>query len=232
MEGENIIRIAIDGPAAAGKSTVAKKIAEKLSIVYVDTGAMYRALTLKAIRNELNIEDEESLINLLKSTSIELTQTTGGQSVLLDDEDVSKSIRTQEVSNAVSYVAKHRLIREEMVERQKKLANNINVVMDGRDVGTHILPMAEVKIFLIASVNERAQRRHKENIAKGFPSDLNELKREIQERDERDTTRKISPLIKADDAIAIDTTSLSIEEVVAKILHEVAKYNNVKNNLQ
>lgn len=219
------LRIAIDGPAAAGKSTVAKKIAEELAIVYIDTGAMYRALTFKAIRNNIDVEDEQSLINLLKSTIIELKQNGSSQTVLLDDEDVSAAIRTQEVSNAVSYVAKHRLVREEMVRRQKKLADNINVVMDGRDVGTHILPMAEVKIFLIASAGERANRRHKENIAKGFASNLEQLKKEIEERDERDINREVSPLIQAEDAIAIDTTSLSIEEVVEAILEKVRQYH-------
>lgn len=186
---------------------------------------MYRALTFKAIRNNIDVEDEQSLINLLKSTIIELKQNGSSQTVLLDDEDVSAAIRTQEVSNAVSYVAKHRLVREEMVRRQKKLADNINVVMDGRDVGTHILPMAEVKIFLIASAGERANRRHKENIAKGFASNLEQLKKEIEERDERDINREVSPLIQAEDAIAIDTTSLSIEEVVEAILEKVRQYH-------
>ncbi|MFD2133250.1 (d)CMP kinase [Pseudogracilibacillus auburnensis] len=221
----NNIRIAIDGPAAAGKSTVARKIAERLSIVYIDTGAMYRALTLKALQNNVNIEDEQSLIHLLKKTTIQLKQTDHGQIVYLDHKDVSSDIRTQAVSNAVSIVAKHRLIREEMVDRQRKLADNINVVMDGRDVGTHILPMAEVKIFLIASVEERALRRHKENISKGFSSDLDQLKQEIIKRDERDSKRASSPLVQADDAIAIDTTSLSIEEVVEKILKEVSQFH-------
>ncbi|MBO1003065.1 (d)CMP kinase [Pseudogracilibacillus auburnensis] len=221
----NNIRIAIDGPAAAGKSTVARKIAERLSIVYIDTGAMYRALTLKALQNNVNIEDEQSLIHLLKKTTIQLKQTAHGQIVYLDHKDVSSDIRTQAVSNAVSIVAKHRLIREEMVDRQRKLADNINVVMDGRDVGTHILPMAEVKIFLIASVEERALRRHKENISKGFSSDLDQLKQEIIKRDERDSKRASSPLVQADDAIAIDTTSLSIEEVVEKILKEVSQFH-------
>lgn len=224
MNGENQIRIAIDGPAAAGKSTVAKKIAEILSIVYIDTGAMYRAMTLKALQEKIDVQHEEALTQLLKESSIQLQQTETGQIVLLDGVDVSKEIRMEKVSNTVSIVAKHGLVREEMVRRQRKLADNISVVMDGRDVGTHILPMAEVKIFLIASVDERAERRHKENIANGFPSDLEQLKKEIKLRDERDSSREISPLIQAEDAIAIDTTSLTIEEVVEKILDEVERY--------
>lgn len=223
------IRIAIDGPAAAGKSTVAKKVAEKLSIVYIDTGAMYRALTLKTIRNQIDKENEQEIISILHDTSIELKHSDSNQSILLDNEDVSTEIRSQEVSNTVSYIAKHKLVREEMVKRQKTLADNISVVMDGRDIGTHVLPTAEVKIFLIASVDERANRRHQENIKKGFPSNLEKLKMEIKERDERDINRETSPLIQAEDAIAIDTTHLSIEEVVEKILAEVNRYLHKHN---
>lgn len=228
---ENKLRIAIDGPAAAGKSTVAKKIAEKLSIVYIDTGAMYRALTLKAIQHNIDLEDENSLVRLLKETKITLTENDSDstQRVLLDGEDVTAEIRREAVSNAVSHVAKHPLVRKDMVERQRKLAENVNVVMDGRDVGTHVLPQSEIKFFLIASVDERAMRRHNENKNKGFPSNLDQLKTEIKERDERDSNRKTSPLIQAEDAIAIDTTMLSIEEVVSKMLDEIKNYQ-AKNN--
>lgn len=223
---KNRIRIAIDGPAAAGKSTVAKNIAKKLNIVYIDTGAMYRAITLKALQERVDISDERALMEILRKTKIDLVQEGNEQIVLLDGQDVSKEIRSQDVTNAVPYVAEHPEVRKELVERQRELAESKSVVMDGRDIGTHVLPNAELKIFLIASVEERAKRRHKENLEKGFPSNLEELKREIKERDERDSNRATSPLIQAEDAIAIDTTSLSIEEVVEKILHEVEKITN------
>lgn len=220
------IRIAIDGPAAAGKSTVAKKLAEALSIVYIDTGAMYRALTFKALKKEVDIHDEDEISSLLDKTDIHLYYDEKGQKVLLDDKDVTELVRSETVSNAVSYVASHQKVREHMVEEQKKLANNLSVVMDGRDIGTHVLPHAEIKIFLIASVQERAERRHKENIAKGETSNLEALMEDIRLRDERDMTRQVSPLVKADDAVSIDTTSLSILEVMNQILHIVNQYKS------
>lgn len=222
MEDRNIT-IAIDGPAAAGKSTVAKMISEQLGFVYIDTGAMYRALTLKALQTETSITDEAALINLLSNTDIKLSQQTSGQVILLDKVDVTKEVRTEAVTNAVSHIATHQLVRVEMVKRQQLLANDVSVIMDGRDIGTHVLPNADVKIFLIASVHERAERRHKENIENGFNSDFDQLAKEIEERDYRDSTRETSPLVQAEDAIAIDTTSLSIEEVIKRIIIEVEK---------
>jgi cytidylate kinase len=215
------INIAIDGPAAAGKSTVAKMIAKRLSYIYIDTGAMYRALTYRALQQGIDLGDEQALISLLKDTYIELRPSHEGQLVLVNGEDVTNVIRSKEVTNAVSLVAKHRLVREEMVARQRALAQNGGVVMDGRDIGTHVLPNAEVKVFLKASVEERARRRHKENIARGFPSDLETLKKEIARRDQLDSEREVAPLKKAEDAIEIDTTSLSIEEVVERIMEIV-----------
>ncbi|WP_066060931.1 (d)CMP kinase [Neobacillus soli] len=212
------LSIAIDGPAAAGKSTVAKIVAEKLSYIYIDTGAMYRALTYKAIVNQLNLENEASLLDTLLSTDIELHPSDNGQLVYLDNSDVTSEIRSAEVTNSTSYVAKHKMIREEMVRRQQAFATEGGVVMDGRDIGTHVLPNAEVKVFLLASVEERAERRHIENVQKGFPSDLNKLKEEIANRDKIDSEREVAPLKKADDAIEIDTTSLSIPDVVEKIM--------------
>lgn len=214
----NKISIAIDGPAAAGKSTVAKIVAEKLAYIYIDTGAMYRALTYKAIANNLNLEEEDALLEMLLSTNIELFPSDQGQLVYLDNQDVTNEIRSAEVTNNVSIVAKHQLIREEMVKRQQAFAVTGGVVMDGRDIGTHVLPNAEVKVFLLASVDERAERRYQENLIKGFPSDLNQLKQEIARRDKIDSEREVAPLKKADDAIEIDTTSLSIPEVVEKIM--------------
>jgi CMP/dCMP kinase len=215
------INIAIDGPAAAGKSTVAKMIAKRLSYIYIDTGAMYRALTHRALQQGISLDDEQALISLLKDTYIELRPSHEGQLVLVNGEDVTNVIRSKEVTNAVSLVAKHPLVREEMVARQRALAKNGGVVMDGRDIGTHVLPNAEVKVFLKASVEERARRRHKENIARGFPSDLETLKKEIARRDQLDSEREVAPLKKAEDAIEIDTTSLSIEEVVERIMEIV-----------
>lgn len=212
------ISIAIDGPAAAGKSTVAKIVAEKLSYIYIDTGAMYRALTYKALQTGVDIEDENILFDLLMKTNIELKPSAQGQLVFVDGQNVTMDIRTNEVTSNVSVVSMHKLVREEMVKRQQQFALNGGVVMDGRDIGTHVLPNAEVKIFLLASVDERANRRHAENIQKGFATDLDQLKQEIALRDKMDSEREVSPLKKAEDAIELDTTSLTIEEVVGKIM--------------
>ncbi|WBO91800.1 (d)CMP kinase [Bacillus tropicus] len=212
------ISIAIDGPAAAGKSTVAKVVAKKLSYVYIDTGAMYRTLTYAALEQKVDIENEEQLMKVVKNVNIEFQQGENTQLVFLNGQDVSEVIRTPEVTNRVSIVAKHRLVREEMVRRQQELAEKGGVVMDGRDIGTHVLPDAEVKIFMLASVEERAERRHLENMNKGFDSNLEQLKEEIAQRDKLDSEREVSPLKKADDALELDTTSLSIEEVVQKIM--------------
>jgi CMP/dCMP kinase len=217
------LRIAIDGPAAAGKSTVAKIVAGKLSYLYIDTGAMYRSLTYKALKSDTDLHDQAELTKLLETTKIELEPSDKGQLVYLDGEDVTDEIRQSEVTNSVSHVAVHSLVREEMVKRQQKLASEGGVVMDGRDIGTHVIPDAEVKVFLLASVEERAQRRHDENVAKGFPSDLEKLKEEIALRDKIDSEREVAPLKKADDAFEIDTTSLNISEVVDRIMSLVER---------
>jgi cytidylate kinase len=212
------ISIAIDGPAAAGKSTVAKQVAENLSYIYIDTGAMYRAITYKALTKEINIHNEKELSEVLTETTIGLQPSSSGQLVYLDGSDVTEEIRSNAVTNNVSFVAKHRLIREEMVTRQQDMASGGGVVMDGRDIGTQVLPHAEVKIFLLASVEERARRRHDENTKRGYESNLDQLIQEIKQRDKIDSEREVSPLVKADDAIEIDTTSLSIVQVVDKIM--------------
>ena len=191
------ISIAIDGPAAAGKSTVAKLVAENLSYIYIDTGAMYRALTLKALTKDVNLENAMELYTLLTQTQIQLVPEKGGQFVYLDGNDVTDKIRSQEVTNSVSIVSKHQSVREEMVSRQQRLAEGGGVVMDGRDIGTHVLPQAEVKVFLVASVEERAVRRHTENLEKGYSSDLQQLKEEIEKRDKLDSEREVAPLKKA-----------------------------------
>lgn len=215
---EKKISIAIDGPAAAGKSTIAKIVAKTLNYIYVDTGAMYRALTYKALNKKISLMNEQALFDLLMETEIQLKPSENGQLVFVDGQNVTADIRNNEVTGSVSEVAKHRLIREEMVRRQQLFAKNGGVVMDGRDIGTHVLPNAEIKIFMIASVEERAERRHQENVQKGFPSDLEQLKEEIALRDKQDSERKVAPLKKADDAIEIDTTSLSIDQVADQIM--------------
>jgi CMP/dCMP kinase len=212
------ISIAIDGPAAAGKSTVAKIAAEKLSYIYIDTGAMYRALTYKAIEAGADLENEDKLMDILTGIQIDLLPGEQGQVILVDGENVTEVIRTAAVTNSVSIAAKHRRVREEMVSRQKAFSMGGGVVMDGRDIGTHVLPHAEVKVFLLASVDERAMRRHQENVKKGYPSDLEQLKTDIAYRDKLDSEREVAPLKKADDAVVIDTTSLAISEVVEKIM--------------
>lgn len=212
------IQIAIDGPAAAGKSTIAKKTAELLGYTYVDTGAMYRAITYKAIQLNIDLQDGENLTNLLNETSIELKPSSKGQLVFLDNQEVTEEIRSKEVTASVSAVAAHANLREEMVERQVEMGKNGSIVMDGRDIGTHVLTNAELKVFMSASVEERAKRRFIENEKRGIDSSLEELKEEIALRDKKDSERAASPLIQADDAIFIDTTSLTIEEVSEKIM--------------
>lgn len=212
------IQIAIDGPAAAGKSTIAKKTAELLGYTYVDTGAMYRAITYKAIQSNIDLQDGEKLTNLLHETTIELKPSPVGQLVFLDEKEVTEEIRSTEVTASVSIVAAHANLREEMVKRQVKMGENGSIVMDGRDIGTHVLTNAELKIFMSASVEERARRRFLENQKRGIHTNLEELIEDIARRDKIDSEREASPLIQAEDAIYIDTTSLTIEEVSEKIM--------------
>jgi cytidylate kinase len=212
------ISIAIDGPAAAGKSTVAKIIAKKLGYIYIDTGAMYRAITLKVLELKHDLNNNNLVKEILEKTEIDLKNSEIGQRVILDGIDVTDKVRGNDVTKSVSIIAAIPEVRDNMLIRQRNLGSTGGVVMDGRDIGTHVLPYAEVKIFLIASVEERAVRRHKENIERGFSSDLEELKIEIAKRDELDSTREVAPLIKANDALEIDTTSKNLEEVVNAIM--------------
>lgn len=211
------IRIAIDGPAGAGKSTIAKLAAEKLNYTYVDTGAMYRAITYKSIKNGLDLSSEQEIVKLLEETSIELQPSENGQQVYLDGENVSEAIRTQDVTANVSQVAAHALVREDLVKRQMVLANTGGVIMDGRDIGTHVIPDAELKIFMSASADERARRRFVDNEKRGIHIEFEELKADIIRRDKFDSEREASPLVQAEDALYLDTTELSIEQVVDKI---------------
>ncbi|SDC52129.1 MULTISPECIES: (d)CMP kinase [unclassified Candidatus Frackibacter] len=210
--------IAIDGPAGAGKSTIAKQVAEELGSIYIDTGAMYRALTLKALRLEIDIGSEQELANLAKNTEIRFRKVDNQDRILLDNEDVSEEIRSQAVSNHVSLVAKVPAVRKELVNLQRKMAKDTSVVMDGRDIGTVVLPNADVKIFLTASVEERTKRRYEELKLKGEEIDFFQLKSEIIRRDKLDRERVVAPLKKADDAIELDSTKLTIREVVEEVL--------------
>ncbi|PWA12391.1 (d)CMP kinase [Pueribacillus theae] len=219
------IQIAIDGPAGAGKSTVARQVASNLNYLYIDTGAMFRALTYEAIKANIHFSDAAGLKKLLENTEIHLIQDKVGQKVIVNGEDVTEAIRSQEVTNAVSKVAVHKEVREEMLTRQRFLAKNGGVVMDGRDIGTCVLKDAALKIFLTASVEERARRRFEELLSKGVSTNLDELQTEIELRDRQDSEREIAPLKKAEDAIVIDSTNLSIQEVVNKILGLVKERN-------
>ena len=209
------INIALDGPAAAGKSTIAKRVASRLSMIYVDTGAMYRAITYKYLQNG----KPENFDYLINNTKLELTyDEVKGQRILLDNQDVTDFLRENDVTQNVSYVASKEPVRSFAVKIQKELAAKKGIVMDGRDIGTVVLPDAELKVYMIASVAERAERRQKENEQRGIESNLEQLKEEIEARDHYDMNREISPLQKAEDAITLDTTGKSIEEVTNDIL--------------
>mgnify|MGYP000934821797 CR=1 FL=1 len=209
--------IAIDGPAGAGKSTVAKIVAEKLGYTYIDTGAMYRGVAWKTLKQSQAATDED-ILRAVQEIDVRLACTESGTRVTVDGADVTREIRTPEVTHIVSCVAALGPVREKMVELQRAMAADGAVVMDGRDIGTNVLPNADVKIFLTASVEERARRRYDEMVAKGYAVDFNELKDEIASRDKQDSERAISPLRQAEDAVLLDSTALSIDDVVARIL--------------
>ena len=214
------INIAIDGPGAAGKSTIAKCLAKKLNYVHLDTGAMYRSTAYKALQNHISLEDEEAVCKMLENTKIQLA--TDG-SIFLDGEDVSDKIRTNEMSLAASLVSKLANVRRMLVERQQEMAKEKGFIMDGRDIGTVVLTDAEVKIYMTASPMARAKRRYDQNIAKNIPTgSIEEIAKEIAERDLQDMTRENSPLKKADDAVEIDTSDMSIEEVT-EYIYRLAK---------
>lgn len=206
------IQIAIDGPASSGKSTVAKIIARNLDLIYLDTGAMYRVATFVALQKET--DDAKEIIEFIEKNPISFMNGQKGQEVLMGSENITEVIRTNEVTNTVSKISAMTEIREFMVAEQQRIAKNGGIIMDGRDIGTVVLPKADLKIFLVASVDERAERRYKENLSKGIPTDLERLKIEISERDRKDSTRAISPLKQAEDAILLDSTGKTINEIV------------------
>lgn len=212
------IQIAIDGPAGAGKSTIAKIVAEKLNFTYIDTGAMYRAVTHKAMQLGIQLDDSEALEKMLHATKIELEPSINGQLVYVDGVNVSEVIRSNEVTANVSQVAAHVNIREVLVAMQQQLAAGGAVVMDGRDIATHVLTNAELKVFMSASVEERARRRYLDNERRGIQSSIERLQEEIALRDKLDSEREASPLIQAADAVYLDTTNLTIDEAAEAIL--------------
>ena len=209
------LQIAVDGPASSGKSTVAKIVAQNLRIIYLDTGAMYRAATLVALQNKT--EDPQKIIDVIKKKPIFFKNTADGQLVFLGTEDITKIIRTNEITQNVSKISALAQVREFLVAEQQRIADEGGIIMDGRDIGTVVLPHADLKIFLVASVDERAERRYKENLQKNIPTDLEDLKVEIAERDRKDSTRAVSPLKQAEDAILLDSTGKTIDQVAGFI---------------
>ncbi len=210
--------VAIDGPAGSGKSTVSKMVAKALGITYIDTGAMYRALTLKAMRHCIDLKDESALTDLARSTDIDMGEDEGELKVYLDGEDVAGLIRTPELTNNVKYIARVPLVRKEMVRLQRAIGSSHGAALEGRDIGTVVFPDADYKFYLDADPDERARRRHKELIDQGQTVDLASIKRDVIARDESDMNRSVGALKKSPDAILIDTTKLSVDGVVKKIL--------------
>ena len=214
--------IAIDGPAGSGKSTTAKNVAEKLGFIHINTGAMYRGIALKCIQEDVNIEDTSQLNYLLTYTKLEFASE-GELTLFMDGVDISAEITSVQVTDFVSQVSAISEVREKLVQYQRKMAEGLNVVLEGRDIGTVVFPNADHKFFLVADIHERARRRKKEMEAKGEVVSLEELTAEMLERDRKDSTRKHSPLKKAEDAVEIDTTGISIEEQVNRIVEIVNK---------
>ena len=210
--------VAIDGPAGAGKSTIAKSVAAELNFIYVDTGAMYRAIALYLIRNGIKADESAEISSKCKEAKVSIQYVDGKQVVLLNGEDVNPYIRTEEVGNMASASSTNPDVRAQLLDLQRDLAASNDVIMDGRDIGTNILPNAQVKIYLTASIEVRAKRRYNELIAKGLECDLKEIEKDIAERDERDMNREIAPLKQAEDAVFLDTSDMGIEEVKNAII--------------
>lgn len=213
----NNLVIAVDGPAGAGKSTIAKIVAEKLNINYIDTGAMYRAITYKCLESKVDINNEEEVKKIAKNTNIDFKD----NNIYLDGKVINEEIRTMEVSNNVSNVAKIKEVRYLMVDVQREVGKRNSVILDGRDIGSYVFPNAHYKFFLIATPHERGSRRHRELIEKGYEVTLDEIINDIIKRDEIDSNREFAPLVKATDAIEIDTTGKSINEVVELVVSKI-----------
>ena len=213
-----IINIAIDGPAGAGKSTIAKVLAEKLGFLYLDTGAMYRAIGLKVFLSGIAVNDEKKIEDMLGETNLDIVYDGGVQKIFLDGKDVSQAIREHNISAYASDVSKIKAVRLKMVDMQREIASKQNCILDGRDIGTFVLPNAKYKFYLTANSSERAKRRYKELIGKGVECDLEQIKRDIENRDYNDMHRDFAPLRQADDAVVIDTSDMNIEQVAEKII--------------
>ncbi|MHB8130548.1 MAG: (d)CMP kinase [Mobilitalea sp.] len=222
-----IFNLAIDGPAGAGKSTIAKRIAKQLGFIYVDTGAMYRAMALYFIRNNIEATDSDRIEDACKDVNVTIEYKNGEQHVILNGENVNEFIRTEEVGNMASASSVNKTVRLKLVELQQSLAKKESVVMDGRDIGTYVLPSADLKIYLTASSKERAKRRWSELKDKGIDSNVEAIENDIIERDHRDMTRDFAPLKQADDAIYLDTSEMSIDEVVENILNLFKKKTEI-----
>ncbi|CBK74546.1 cytidylate kinase [Butyrivibrio fibrisolvens 16/4] len=212
------MNVAIDGPAGAGKSTIAKAIAKKLGYVYVDTGAMYRAMALYFLRSNISKDDEATISSVVDDISVSIKYEDGAQHVILNGEDVTGLIRTEEVGNMASATSVYGPVRTKLVALQQELAKTTDVIMDGRDIGTVVLPNADVKVFLTASVECRAKRRYDELVGKGLEADFDKIAKDIEERDYRDSHREISPLKQAEDATLVDSSDMTIDEVVDAII--------------
>lgn len=212
-------QIAIDGPAGAGKSTIAKRVAKTKKFIYVDTGAMYRAMAYYLLSEKVNPEDEEAVSKECLGAQITIEYQDGEQVVLLNGENVNGVLRTEEVGNMASVTSKNKKVRERLTQLQKELAQTNNVVMDGRDIGTCVLPHADVKVYLTASAAVRAKRRYDELAAKGETCDIQKIEEDIIKRDEQDMNREIAPLKQAEDAVLIDSSNMTIDEVVKAILN-------------
>ena len=217
--------VAIDGPAGAGKSTIAKLVSKKLNYIYVDTGAMYRAIGLYLIKNNISADDEKGIDKAIADADISIDYIDSVQHVYIDGEDVTGKLRTEQVGNMASSCSVYLSVREKLVSLQRDIAKKQNVVMDGRDIATKVLPNADTKIYLTASVDTRAERRYKELKEKNTICDIETIKKDIEDRDYRDMHRKNSPLVQAEDAVLIDSSNMSIDEVVDKILELVKKEN-------
>ena len=215
--------IAIDGPAGAGKSTIAKQLAKELSFIYVDTGAMYRSMALYFMRNGIAKEDEAAISDACKTVEVSIAYENGEQQVLLNGENVSKEIRKEEVGKMASAPSVYKEVRKKLVELQQKLAADKDVIMDGRDIGTNVLPNADLKIYLTASSKVRAERRYKELVEKGVEADFDKIEEDIIIRDRQDMEREIAPLKQAEDAVLVDSSDMTIEEVVDAIVAEFEK---------
>ena len=220
---EKMISIALDGPSGSGKSTIAKKLSQKLNILYLDTGAMYRATAIKALSLGIDTFDEEGVKTFINDINLEIKYINGSQHTFLDNEDVSEKIREPHVSMAASNISSLKCVRLKMVEMQRKIASSMSCVLDGRDIGSYVLPNADFKFYITASVDVRADRRYKELTLKGHDVDFEELKQEIEQRDYNDKNREFAPLKRADDAIEIDTSFLSVDQVISKVMSYIER---------